>query len=488
MPYRSSSMTPGKPGGRVLGPAPSLLRRQVDRVHNVFTRARYPSKLSSPPTILIVGGGYAGFYAAWKLEKKLMPGEATVMLVDPLPYMTYQPFLPEVIAGSVEARHSVISFRRHLMRTRLVTGEAVYISYADRTVTITDPGGTEQELEYDILIVTAGAVSRTFPIPGVAEEAIGLKTIEESVTIRDRLLNNFQHAAGLSPGPERQRLLTVTFVGAGFAGIEAIGELRALATELLKFFPELNADDIEFHLVEASPRVLPEVSLSTGEWVVRHLSGRGVQVHLGTQLVSALGGEIILSSGRSFGSALLVWTAGVMANPDISRHTDLPIDSRGRIVVGADLRVGPQGKPLSGVWAGGDNAAVPDLTGGGVDGFTVPNAQHAVRQGKLLARNVTASLRGRSLREYRHRSLGTVATLGIGSGVFQAGPLVIKGLPAWGIHRLYHGFAIPSWERKWRVMATWTLNAALGRDIIGLHGLESPRAAFERHAARPNAR
>lgn len=165
--------------------------------------------------ILIVGGGYAGFYTAWGLEKTLRPGEARVTVVDPRPYMTYQPFLPEVTAGSVEARHAAVSLRRHLRGTRLIAGTVTEIRNADRRVTVRSVNGTDHELHYDVLVVTAGAVTRTFPIPGLAQQAIGLKHVEEAVAIRDRLLTAFDQAASLPPGPERRRLLTVTFVGAG---------------------------------------------------------------------------------------------------------------------------------------------------------------------------------------------------------------------------------------------------------------------------------
>ncbi|HYI32026.1 MAG TPA: NAD(P)/FAD-dependent oxidoreductase [Glaciibacter sp.] len=438
--------------------------------------------------ILIVGGGYTGFYTAWKLEKLLKHEEAEVILVDPLPYMIYQPFLPEVIAGSIEARHSVVSFRRHLKKTKIVTAKVMYIDHANKTVTITRRNETNSQLQYDIIVITAGAVSRTFPIPGVAEEAIGLKSIEEAVFIRDTLIANLDEAAGLPPGPARDRLLTVTFIGGGYAGIEGFGELRALATALLPSYPELRFEDTHFHLIEATNRILPEVSLKTSEWVVEHLAARGAQIHLNTQLLSAVNGVIELSSGESFESALIVWTAGVMANPSVTRHTDLPVDDRGRLQVRPDLRVGTAEKAIEGAWGGGDNAAVPDLTGGGVGGFTVPNAQHAVRQGKLLAKNITASLRGKPLEEYSHKNLGAVATLGLGSGVFQSGNIVIKGFPAWVMHRGYHALAIPSWERKWRVLWGWWHNLWLGRDTVGLRGLEMPRATFQEFATRPRNR
>ncbi len=186
--------------------------------------------------ILIVGGGYAGFYTAWGLEKKLGRGEAHVTVVDPRPYMTYQPFLPEVVAGSVEARHAAVSLRRHLQRTRLIAGTVTEIRDSERTVTVRPESGADYQLNYDILVVTAGAVTRTFPIPGLSEEAIGLKHVEEAVAIRDRLLTSFDRAATLPRGPERRKLLTVTFVGGGFAGVEGFGELLSLATALLKHY------------------------------------------------------------------------------------------------------------------------------------------------------------------------------------------------------------------------------------------------------------
>ena len=192
---------------------------------------------NTTPRILIVGGGYAGFYTAWKLEKHLRRGEAQVTIVDPLPYMTYQPFLPEVAAGSIEARHSVVSLRRHLKRTRVVTAKITGIDHANKVATVTPALGEPWQEEYDQIVVTAGAVSRTFPIPGIADNAMGLKTIEEAVAIRDKLFSNFDKAATLPPGPERERLLTVVVVGGGFAGIEVFAELRSIASALLKKYP-----------------------------------------------------------------------------------------------------------------------------------------------------------------------------------------------------------------------------------------------------------
>ena len=440
---------------------------------------------ASVPRILIVGGGYAGFYTAWKLEKLLRRGEAEVTIVDPLSYMTYQPFLPEVAAGSIEARHSVVALRRHLHHTNVLTAKVTGINHASKTATITPPVGEPWEFEYDQIVVTAGAVSRTFPIPGVADNAIGLKTIEEAVAIRDRLITNFDRASLLPAGPERDRLLSVTVVGGGFAGIEIFAELRSFASALLKSYPNLSFEDTRFTLVEAMGRIMPEVSLKTSEWVLKNLAKRGAFVHLDTQLTSAVDGVIELSTGESFASDLIIWTAGVMANPTVVRGGDLPVEERGRIRTRADLRVGTAEEVVEGAWAAGDVSAVPDLSGGGVGGYCVPNAQHAVRQAKLLAANLVAVIRGELPREYFHKNIGAVAGLGLGVGVFQSGKRAITGFPAWVAHRGYHGLAMPSWERKWRVIWGWWNNLWLDRDIVTLTAVQNPRYVFEEFAARP---
>lgn len=430
------------------------------------------------PKVLVVGGGYAGFYTAWQLEKRLRPDEAEIVVVDPRPYMTYQPFLPEVAAGSVEARHAAVSLRRHLRRSTLVAGAVTEIDHARRTAMVRPADGGSFAVDYDIIVVTAGAVTRRLPIPGVAEQAIGLKHVEEAVAIRDRLLVAFDRAAVLPPGPERRRLLTVTFVGGGFTGVEGFGELLSLGTALLQSYPELTADDLSFHLVEASGRILPEVSAAPGAWVVRSLERRGGRVHLDTVVRSAEDGHVVLSDGTEFDSDLIVWTAGNAANPVVARHTDLPITERGLLVVRADLQVGTDAEPVADAWGAGDDAAVPDLTSDVPGALTVSNAQHAVRQGRRLARNLVATLRGGRPRNYVHHNLGVVATLGLGRGIFQSGPLVIKGFPAWVMHRGYHVLAVPTWERKVRVLALWLPALVFGRDIVSLQSVQYPRNAF----------
>ncbi|GAA2833621.1 NADH dehydrogenase [Leucobacter komagatae] len=437
--------------------------------------------------ILIVGGGYAGFYTAWKLEKLLRAGEAEVTIVDPLPYMAYLPFLPEVAAGSIEPRHAVVARRRHLKKTANVAGKVTGISHATKTATITPNTGEAYDFEYDQIVITTGSVSRTFPIPGIADRAIGMKTIEEAVAIRDRMVGNFERAASLpKDSAERARLLTVTVVGGGFAGIESVAELRSFATALLRRYPEITFDETKFHLVEAMGRIMPEVTEGLADWVVKDQTRRGVNIHLDTQLSSAEGGNIELSTGEKYESDLIVWTAGVMPRPFL-RGTDLPIGARGHVVGTPSLRVATEeGEIVEGAWTAGDTSQVPDISSTpGPGGFCVPNAQHAVRQGRLLAKNIVATLRGEGVVEYNHKNQGAVAGLGMNTGVFRSGNFTLKGYIAWLAHRFYHGLAIPTWERKWRVFGGWVGHFFLGRDIVNIEAVTEPRAVFEEFASRP---
>ena len=434
--------------------------------------------------IVIVGGGYAGFYTAFKLEKLLRRGEAEVVVIDPLPYMTYQPFLPEVAAGSIEARHAIVPLRRHLPKTRVITGRVTGVDHAKKKVTVTPEGFADFSLDYDHLVITAGAVSRTFPIPGVADCAIGMKTIEEAIAIRDRVIDNLHVAADLSPGKARDRLLTVVVVGGGFAGIEAFAELRSMVSAMLKEFPTLSIDDTHFHLIEAMDRIMPEVSLKSSLWVIKNLEQRQAHIHLNTQLENAVDGKLKLSNGMTIETDMVIWTAGVKAHSMLG-GTGIPLDDRERICAGADLRVVEGTEVIEGLWSAGDVARVPDLSGGGVDGYCVPNAQHAVRQGKVLAKNLVAVLREEEPKNYVHKNLGAVAGLGVGYGVFQSGNFAVTGFLAWVMHRFYHGFAIPMFERKARVFTNWLVHVFWGRDFSSVRKVQRPREFFEEFATRP---
>jgi NADH dehydrogenase len=399
--------------------------------------------------------------------------------------MTYQPFLPEVAAGSIEPRHVIVSHRQHLRKTKLVSGRMTKVSHKDKKATVEVEGGKQITISYDQVIMTAGAVTKTFPIDGIAENAIGMKNIEEAVEVRNRLFGNFERAAALpKSSPLRKRLLTLVVVGGGFAGIEAFAELRSTATALLRYYPEIDFDEVRFHLIEAMGRIMPEVSEKTAKQVVENLNARAGYIHLNTQVVSAVDGVVKLSNGDKLETDILIWTAGVAAAP-VAKHCDFPLDGRLRITANAKLQIVDGDKPFKGAWTAGDVSAVPDLTGMGVGGYCVPNAQHAVRQAKLLAKNVVSSIRGEEIREYRWKTIGAVAGLGIGIGAIKVGKFGMIGFFPWLAHRGYHGLAMPTWERKIRVISGWVLNFILGRDLVSIEGLKSPRLFFETWATKP---
>ncbi|WP_202869120.1 NAD(P)/FAD-dependent oxidoreductase [Kribbella antibiotica] len=248
----------------------------------------------------------------------------------------------------------------------------------------------------------------------------------------------------------------------------------------LKSYPGLSREDLSLHLVEATARILPEVSDGPRAWVRRLFEGRGGHLHLETTVVSATDGHVVLSDGSEFDTDLIIWSAGNAATRLVRGHTDLPVTTRGLIQTRPDLRVGTDDEIVPDAWAAGDDAAIPDLAVPG--SLTVPNAQNAVRQGKLLAKNLLANLRGREPKEYRHSSLGAVATLGLGTGIFQFRRIVVRGPLAWLMHRGYHVLAVPTWDRKVRVLAIWLAAAFYGRDIVSLASVQQPRAAFTTEA------
>ncbi|MBM6621528.1 NAD(P)/FAD-dependent oxidoreductase [Micrococcaceae bacterium RIT802] len=451
-------------------------------------------ELSDRPRILVVGGGYVGLYVAMKLQNKVKAHGGIVTVVDPLPYMTYQPFLPEVAAGQIEARHAVVSHRTHLNNAELITGRVTAVDHANRKAVIVPTDGEPFELGYRDVVMAAGAITKTFPIPGLAENGIGLKTIEEAVTLRNKVLERIESASMMSDPAARRRALTFVVVGGGFAGIETITEIEDMARAAVAKTSRVEQDEVRFVMVEAMGRIMPEVTEQQAEWVVEHMRSRGIEVLLNTSLAKVENGKLELTNmpdktpGEVFEADTLIWTAGVQANPMV-RSTDFPIEQRGRVRTGTDLRITGDDGPIEGAWAAGDVAAVPDVTGGLPDGTCVPNAQHAVRQAKLLAANIYATRYGvGQVREYEHKNLGAVAGFGTGKGVAKIMGLQLKGFPAWAAHRGYHGMAMPTFERKFRVVGDWFSNLVFKRDTTQIADLQTPRRQFvEAATPKPKA-
>ncbi|MCH0567577.1 MULTISPECIES: NAD(P)/FAD-dependent oxidoreductase [unclassified Streptomyces] len=433
--------------------------------------------------ILVVGGGYVGMYTALRLQgrlkRELKEGAAEITVVTPDPYMTYQPFLPEAAAGNISPRHVVVPLRRVLPHCRIVIGEVTAIDHASRTATVdtlaTQEGGAPPErLTYDELVLAPGSVARTLPIPGLAEHGIGFKTVEEAIGLRNHVIEQMDIASSTRDPAIRDAALTFVFVGGGFAGVEALGELEDMARYAARYYHNVRPEDMKWILVEASGRILPEVGADLGRYTVSELRRRNIDVRLDTRLESCAHRVAVLSDGARFPTRTVVWTAGVRPHP-VLEATDLPRNARGRLICTPELTV--EGTPHA--WGAGDAAAVPDVTAAEPGAETAPNAQHALRQAKVLGDNIARALRGEPLQVYAHSYAGSVASLGFHKGVAHVYGRKLKGYPAWFMHRTYHLSRIPTFNRKARVMAEWTLAGLFKREIVSLGSLEHPRAEFE---------
>jgi NADH:ubiquinone reductase (H+-translocating) len=430
-----------------------------------------------PARIVIVGGGYVGMYTALRLQKKLSRGGAEITVIDPQASMTYQPFLPEAAAGSVEPRHVVVSLRRVLNKCRVVTGSVTGVSHARKLVSVRLSDGETYDLPYDIVVMCPGSISRLLPIPGLAEQGIGFKTIGEAIYLRNHVLSRLDLAASTNDVEHRRRALTFLFVGGGYAGVEALAELEDMARYALRYVPNVDEREMRWYLVEAASRIMPEVSVSLAKYTVDRLAERGIDVRLETRLQSVVDGHAVLSDGDEFDVDTVVWTAGVRAHPMLAR-TDFELDDKGRLPCHANLTV----RGVPGAFAAGDCAAVPDLSKDDPHAMTTPSAQHAVRQAKTLADNIVATLRGAQLHDYKHAYVGSVASLGLYRGVAELYGVKVRGILAWFLHRTYHVSRMPTFNRKIRVLADWTAALFFRREVVALGQLQQPRTEFEQAA------
>jgi len=435
-----------------------------------------------PKRILLVGAGHVGLYVALRLAKKLSSRRAEIVVVDPQPHMTYQPFLPEAAAGSIEPRHCVAPLRRVLKGVEVLSGRVTKVEHARRVATVQPITGPAREMRYDEIVVAPGSVSRTLPIPGLKEYAVGFKTIGEAIWLRNHVLSRLDIAATTTDPATRRRALTFVLVGGGYAGIEAIAELEDMARDAIRYYPELDAGDMRWVLVEATRRILPEVDPDMGAYAVQQLLERKLDIRLETRLDSCVGGHVVLSDGEEFDADTVVWTAGVKPHPMLD-DTDLPRDGKGRITCRPTLQVvDADGAVVEGAWSAGDCAAVPDLTAAVPGTLCSPSAQHAVRQARRLADNIVAVLTGRQVVDYKHKHVGSVASLGLHRGVAQVYGVKLRGIVAWFMHRTYHLSRIPTFNRKVRVTLDWTLALFLKREVVSLGQLHEPRESFSEYA------
>ncbi len=420
--------------------------------------------------VVIAGGGFGGFYAARALERLLPAQSARVTLVNEANFLLYTPLLPGAAGAALDPRHVVVPLRSQLKRTDLVIGRVTGADPAQRTLGVRRIDGESLKLDYDQLIVALGSVSRTLPIPGLAEHAIGLKSLSDATALRNQMISCLDIAESLEDPVRRAEYLGFVFVGAGYAGVEGLAELQDFATQAIQLYPRCRAQGMRWALVEARERIMQEVPVSLSSFAERELRRRGIEVHTSTTLESVSERAATLSHGEAIAARTVVWTAGVKPSPAVA-SLGLPLDGNGRVLVDRTMRVqqgiseellASAGAAPSAVWAIGDCAAVPE--GSKEGSYCPPTAQHAIRQGRLVARNVAATLAGESAKPFSYRTKGVVAELGHNQAVAITLGIRWRGLPAWLIARTYHLLLMPGMGRRLRLLIDWNVALAFGRD------------------------
>jgi NADH:ubiquinone reductase (H+-translocating) len=411
--------------------------------------------------VLVLGGGFAGAWTARLL------GESGATLVNTENAMLFTPMLPEAASGALEFRHVVVPLRMMCPHTELIIGRASALDVHAKTARVVTDDGASLDICFDHVVVAVGAITRTLPVPGLAEYAIGARTAVDGLVLRNEVLRQVDLAAVADPA-ERDRRLTFIVVGGGYAGVETIAELAELATEAMQFHPTLQGAHQRWVLVDAGDRILADIPSRLGEYAAHALIKRGIDVRCNTRLEKVSETEVALSDGSRIPIGTLVWTAGVKAHP-IMAGWGLPLDDRGRVEVDPTLQV----RGLSHVWGAGDCAAVPNAAT--PDIHDPPTSQHALRQAKRLASNLHAVRDGREPEEYRFKALGQVATLGRHRGIADLRGIKLTGWLGWLAARAVHWIQIPGASRRMRVLADWILGAMFRRDIVAFSALGTLR-------------
>ncbi len=435
--------------------------------HGTAVRRRGGAALTAATgaRIVILGGGFGGVAAALELERRLTPAEASITLVSRENFTLFTPLLPEVASGGLGLRDVLTPVRTQLRRSAFLLGDVCGVDLDARTVDVEHALlGGHIAVPYDQLVLALGSVTSTFGLSGVAERALPLKTIEDAARLRNRVITMLELADAAGDAAVRRRLLTFVFVGGGFTGVEAAGEMVGFFGSVRRFYRTIGAGEIRVVLVEGGPRLLPDLDPKMGEYAARFLARRGVEIVLGDRVTGVDEAGLNLASGAAFDAETIVWSAGVKPPGLIAK---LPLRAvRGAVVVAEDMSV--PGRP--GLWAIGDCAAIPDGRGG----HFPATAQHAIREGPSLARNVAAVLRGLPTKPFRYKTMGMMASLGGRRAVIGLpGGRILTGFVAWFVWRTYYLLRLAGLDRKLRVAFGWTLDLVFPRDISELR-LYSP--------------
>jgi len=409
--------------------------------------------------ILILGSGFGGLYTALHLEKKLRRySDVELTLVNRENFFLFTPMLHEVAAGDLDVTHIVNPVRKLLRRTHFFNGDIKRIDLRERRVIVAHADDNhDHELFYDYLVLALGSVTNFYNLPGLAENALTMKSLSDAIRLRSRLIKNLEEADFECACEDRSRLLTVVVAGGGFAGVETIASVNDFVREAIEFYPKLSEKELRIVLIEATKVILPELGPQLGAYARKKLAGRGVQFLMNTAVKSVSNDEVNLNDGTSLKTNMLVWTAGVSPNPlldmlDCSKE-------RGRLVTNEFLEV----TDYPGVWALGDCAAVPDPTTGK---SCPPTAQHAIRQGKVVAENIFAAISGGRRRRFEFKTIGALASIGKRTGVARIMGVNFSGFIAWWLWRTIYLSKLPRFEKKVRVALDWFLDLLFSKDLV----------------------
>ena len=410
-------------------------------------------------SVVIVGSGFTGFECARRLARRLRKSDVDITIISPVDYMLYTPLLPDVAGGVVDPRFVTIPLAGTLNGVRKIRGRVDNVDFERHRLQFTDLEQRSRELSWDRLVLTPGSVTRLFDIPGLAQYARGLKSTAEALYLRDHFLEQLEVSCLEDDAELAQARRTVVVVGASYSGTELVVQLRALANAAAKHL-SFEPSEVRFLLLDLAEQVMPEVGEKLGSRARRVLRRRGIDVRLGLTLNEVHPDHVVLSDNSRVDTRTVAWVTGVTAAPLI-QTLGLPTE-KGRLKVQTDLQV--PGHPD--VFAAGDAAAVPDVTQPGK--ITPPTAQHAIRQGKVLADNVAASLGRGKKRDYKHRNMGLVVDLGPHQAVANPLNIQLSGYPAKFVTRAYHLYAIPRGVNRWAVSLAYLTDVYSTRSVVSL--------------------
>jgi len=430
--------------------------------------------------ILILGGGFGGIEAARALDRDLPPdSRIEVMLVSRENFFSFTPMLHEVAASDVDLTHVVSPVRKLLGRARFFVGDVEFVDLERRFARVVHGSGSDRhhhDLDYDQLVLGLGSTTHFHGLPGLEANALSMKSLGDAIALRNQVIARLEEAdteCSLRAG-RRAALATIVVAGGGFAGVETLAALNDFARDALTYYPSLGQEDLRMVLVHSGDEILPELDPRLGAYARRKLTSRGVDIRLKTRVLAATDDLVTLSDGTAIPTRTIVWTAGTMPHPLVST---LPCQKEsGRLRVNAELELVDR----SGVWALGDCAWIPDADGRPYP----PTAQHAIRQGRIVAHNIVAQMQGRPKRPFVFRTVGQLASIGRRTGVAQIFGIRFSGFLAWWLWRSIYLAKLPSFEKKLRVMLDWTLDLVFSKDLVQYATAKSPSLSGD--TARPS--